>query len=58
MWGPTVKRLLDLLAMSAGGWVGWIVGAWVSIFTAFVLGMVGTGVGLYAARRLTKHLLP
>ena len=27
------------------------------VFTAFVLGMVGTGVGLYLGRRLAAHLL-
>jgi hypothetical protein len=53
-----VKRFLDIIAMSAGGWLGWTVGAPVSVFTAFVVSVVGTGVGLYAARRLTHHLLP
>lgn len=53
-----MKRILDLIGMSVGGWLGWTIGAWVSFFTAFIVGMVGTGVGLYAARRLTKRLLP
>lgn len=53
-----MKRLLDLIAMSAGGWLGWAMGAQISIFTAFVVGMVGTGVGLYAGRRVGKRLLP
>jgi len=53
-----MKRLLDFIAMSAGGWLGWMVGAWVSVFTAFVVSVVGMGVGLYAARRVTRHLLP
>ena len=55
---PAVKRLLDILVMSAGGWLGWAAGAWISPFTAFVVSMVGTGVGLYVARRITKALLP
>jgi hypothetical protein len=53
-----MKRLLDLIAMSAGGWLGWMVGEWVSMFTAFIVSVVGMGAGLYAARRITKHLLP
>ncbi|MEX2466044.1 MAG: hypothetical protein WD995_03995 [Gemmatimonadota bacterium] len=53
-----MKRLLDLIVMSAGGWIGWMIGAWVSVFTAFIVSVVGTGVGLYVARRITKHLLP
>ena len=53
-----MKRILDLLGMSLGGWVGWAAGAGVSIFVAFVISVIGTGVGLYAVRRLTKSLLP
>jgi len=52
-----VKRLMDLIGMTAGGWLGWAVGAPISIFTAFLVSMVGTGVGLYAARRLTGGML-
>ncbi len=53
-----MKRFLDLVGMTAGGWLGWTVGAWVSLFTAFIVSMVGTGVGLYYTRRFTKQLLP
>lgn len=53
-----MKRLIDIIAMSAGGWIGWAMGARISFFTAFVVSMVGTGVGLYAGRRATKQLLP
>lgn len=52
-----MKRLLDLIAMTVGGSIGWALGAFVSIFTAFVVSMIGTGLGLYAARRLSKQLL-
>jgi hypothetical protein len=51
-----VKRLLDLIGMSIGGWLGWTVGAAISFFTAFLVGIVGTGVGLYAVRRLTRGI--
>lgn len=53
-----MRWLLDALLMSAGGWLGWAVGAWMSTFMAFLLSTVGTGVGLYVARRITKALLP
>jgi len=53
-----MKRIFDLIGMSVGGWLGWAVGAWISVFTAFVAGMIGTGVGLYLTRRITKSLLP
>ena len=42
--------------MSAGGWVGWLVGAGISIFTAFLVSVVGMGAGLYLTRRITKGL--
>lgn len=49
-----MKRILDLIGMSAGGWLGWYIGALVSVFTAFMVSMVGTGLGLYFIRRITK----
>jgi hypothetical protein len=54
---PAVRRILDFVGMTIGGWLGWYAGAPVSIFTAFILGMVGTGVGLFAVRRFTKGML-
>jgi len=51
-----MKRLLDLIGMSLGGWLGWTAGAAISFFTAFVVGIVGTGVGLYVVRRLTSSI--
>ena len=49
-----MKRILDLIGMSAGGWLGWYAGALVSVFTAFIVSVVGTGLGLYLMRRITK----
>ena len=53
-----MNRLLNLIGMTAGGWLGWWIGAFFSLFTAFVIGMVGTGVGLYAAQRFTRQYFP
>lgn len=47
-----MTRLAAWLGMTAGGWAGWWAGAHVGTMTAFVLGMVGTGAGLYCGRRL------
>jgi hypothetical protein len=49
-----MKKILDLIGMSAGGWLGWWLGAMVSFFMGFVVSVVGMGAGLYAVRRLTK----
>lgn len=53
-----MTRLLNFLGMTLGGWLGWVIGAPVSIFTAFIVSVVGTGVGLYVAQKVTRSLLP
>lgn len=53
-----MKRILDLVAMSVGSWLGWVVGSRISFFAAFVISAVGTGAGLYASIRLRRSLLP
>ena len=53
-----MNGFLNFFGMSVGGWIGWALGEQVSIFTAFVVSMVGTGVGLFYTRRAVKHLLP
>ena len=53
-----MSKLLALLGTTAGGYLGWALGAPVGLMTAFFLSVVGTGVGLYAARRLGQHLIP
>ncbi len=52
-----MKGFLNLMGMSVGGWLGWVLGAPISFFTAFVVGMVGTGIGLYVTQRALKRLL-
>jgi hypothetical protein len=52
-----MKGILLTIGMSAGGWAGWVVGALVSTFTAFMVSIVGTALGLWATRRfVTRHL--
>ena len=50
-----MSRLLVGISTVVLGTLGWYVGSPVGLFTAFVLSMVGTGVGLYAARRLAER---
>ena len=52
-----MKGFLNMVAMTVVGGIGWWLGAFVSMFVAFILSMIGTGLGLYWAQRLTKHLL-
>ena len=53
-----MKGFLNFFGMSVGGWIGWALGAQVSIFTAFIVSMVGTGFGLFYTRRAVKRFLP
>lgn len=53
-----MKGILNFIGMTIGGWIGWAIGAQISIFTAYMVSMVGTGLGLYAAIRVTKRLMP
>ncbi len=50
-----MSRLLSLVGAGVGGWIGWAIGAHVGPMSAFVLSMIGTGVGLYAGRRLSRE---
>ena len=52
-----MQKLLVFLGSMVGGYVGWIVGAPIGIFTAFMLSIVGTGAGVYAARRVAQQML-
>ncbi len=53
-----MKGFLNLMGMSAGGWLGWAIGAPISFYAAFIVSMVGTGIGLYVTQRALKRLLP
>jgi hypothetical protein len=47
--GHAVNKMVNFLGMTLGGYVGWYLGEPVSFFTAFMLSMVGTGLGLWGA---------
>ena len=53
-----MQKLFTFIGITIGGYVGWFIGAQVGIFTAFMLSIVGTGAGLYAARRMAQQFLP
>lgn len=53
-----MKRLFDLIGMTIGGWLGWFIGAPISIFTAFIISIIGTGVGIYVTRKVTRQMFP
>ena len=46
-----MKKLQAILGMSIGGWLGCQIGALVSLFTAFIVSVIGAGVALYLVNR-------
>ena len=53
-----MNKLFALIGTTVGGYIGWLIGARLGLFTACMLSIVGTGVGLYGARRVAQNLLP
>lgn len=50
-----MSKLLAFFGMTVGGWIGWAVGVRFGLFAAFLLSIVGTGVGLYYGRKLANE---
>ncbi len=50
-------KLLAWVGASLGGAIGWWAGDRFGLFSAFILSMVGTGVGLYLGRRMGDALV-
>ncbi|MEO6528923.1 MAG: hypothetical protein ABIP93_20060 [Gemmatimonadaceae bacterium] len=48
-------KLLAFVGATVGSYAGWWLGSGAGIMTAFMLSMVGTGVGIYAGRRVAAH---
>ena len=52
-----MEWLLGFVGATLLGSVGWWAGEYVGFMTAFVLSMVGSGVGLYLGRRMAREYL-
>ena len=52
-----MEKLMGFAGATLGSLVGWYLGALVGFTTGMVLSMVGTGVGLWAGRRLLQSWL-
>ncbi len=53
-----MRGTLAFIGTTVGGAVGWWIGANVGIITAVTLSAVGSGVGLYYARRVADNVIP
>lgn len=48
-------KLYSFIGATIGGYAGWALGAPIGVTTAFMVSMVGTGVGIYAGRRVAHY---
>ena len=51
-------RVVAFIGATVGGAAGWWLGARVGTMTAFFASVVGTGIGVYLARRWAAEYLP
>ena len=47
-------KVFAFIGATAGGYAGWALGATIGLTTAFMVSMVGTGIGMYYGRRIAK----
>ncbi len=47
--------IIAIVGSMVGGYAGWWAGAFAGVMTAFFLSVVGTGLGVYAGRRMAQH---
>jgi hypothetical protein len=52
-----MSKLLSVLGATLGGALGWWLGAHVGMMSAFFVSIVGTGLGVYAGRRLADRVV-
>ena len=48
-------KLFSFIGATIGSYAGWALGAPVGFTTAFMVSMVGTGIGIYFGRSLAKR---
>jgi hypothetical protein len=51
-----MERIIVFVGASVGGALGWWLGAQVGVMTAFFVSIVGTGAGMYFARRWIRTI--
>ena len=52
-----MNKLVGFIGATIGSYGGWALGARYGIMTAFMLSIVGTGLGTYFARRVVQDML-
>jgi hypothetical protein len=49
-----MRKLIVTITTITGSWLGWWLGDQFGLITAFILSMIGTGLGLYFGRRFVQ----
>ncbi len=52
-----MKKVLAILSIFIGGWIGWWLGNYFGFMTAYFLSVVGAAAGLYFGRKIMRHYL-
>ena len=52
-----MSKVFGIIGAVAGSAIGWWLGAHVGVMTAFLLSMVGTGVGMYGGKKIAREYL-
>ena len=50
-----MSKLFSSLGSTILGYAGWFIGARIGMTTAFIVSMVGTGVGIYYGRKIAQY---
>jgi hypothetical protein len=53
-----MTKLMVLIGTTVGSALGWWIGSFVGIMTAFMISMVGFGVGMWGGARLARRWTP
>jgi hypothetical protein len=48
-------KLFSFIGATIGSYAGWVLGAKIGFTTAFMLSMVGTGIGIYYGRMIARN---
>ena len=52
-----MRKLFSFIGATIGSYAGWALGASVGMTTAFMVSMVGTGLGMYFGHRIAKNYI-
>jgi hypothetical protein len=50
-----MSKLFMVIGSTLGSYAGWWLGAHAGVMSAFIVSMVGTGVGIYGGRRVAQQ---